>query len=864
MNRRSLLVPGIAVCLTVAAPAANATRDAAPHITSTTRAPLVAAQGDRISVIARIAGTGTRVLVGLVLGDPAGSAKGGISLGKGVKVSHRGTQRVVVRGRVPKTVTPRELHTLLVCINPGAAVAGHGACRKAARIATSGRSAEERIAGARQAGRLSAADAILAGLRSLHQNKPLPVELRGAAGPGGDQAAITAAAMSFASLPHSVKKQVFPFFVPPTAVGSAWAPAGPRKSKPKRGSSLATATTADAPDCNTGDYRFAHNLDPGGNGWKWQGVPTSDGKAIVWYVARDYESDDRASAHHYARLLPKIWTKLTTEFGQPISDANEPCYHGGDGRLDLYVNDDTVYLGAGAGRPGLSALAVTLPYPKAGTFCTKRPAFILLRPGLSSYVVAHEFMHVLQFAHDYASCDEPTWNEGQATWAGDFVFPEETYPQRKFPELVTDPVGREMVAHESVGYWDSGGQTYGSWPFWMMLARTQRIDVLRKIFANLATMRTVPAVDAAIPGGFAKQLPKFFVHVWNQSPVGEPGFEITEAFKVWDNWSATPPAPTPSVADLGGLPERTLILQSEETSVPRLSLAGYQRVTIPDANVKELKFTNDLAGRPGAHVNAMLHLADGSWKLADWTTRKDVTLCRDKADENVTELVIVNTNASLTAPLAAFAHKLRLRPSCGPHYYRILKATLNETWTGTKAGLLPACPPATGVQTNTMTLSNVFGPGNNQLRGFPTGLLGTIGALGLKDESTTMHGCDLATSLGCTAFGTGTATAQVMIDVKIPPKSPTAQLQWSLGDPSVGLGSEGAGTSCYISPIGWILKNQSIGSKTVPSDVFEAETPQTVSIDVDFDLTDPVGAQIHASESYSLTIQRVREDGSPL
>ena len=57
---------------------------------------------------------------------------------------------------------------------------------------------------------------------------------------------------------------------------------------------------------------------------------------------------------------------------------------------------------------------------------------------------------------------------------------------------------------------------------------------------------------------------------------------------------------------------------------------------------------------------------------------------------------------------------------------------------------------------------------------------------------------------------------------------------------------------------------QAIGTRTVPSDVFEAETPQSLSIAVDFDLTDPNGAQVHASESYALTIQRVREDGSPL
>jgi hypothetical protein len=199
--------------------------------------------------------------------------------------------------------------------------------------------------------------------------------------------------------------------------------------------------------------------------------------------------------------------------------------------------------------------------------------------------------------------------------------------------------------------------------------------------------------------------------------------------------------------------------------------------------------------------------------------------------------------------------------------YRILKATLTETFTGEKAGFT-GCPPFSGLQTNTMTLTNVaFQPGANKLfEGFDGTLIGPIIANGTKHAETTMHGCDLGSNpvVGCVANGAGPMSGGVMINVTIPPRSPTADVQWTLTDPTAGLGSEGAGTTCFITPIAWTLDDQSIGRRTVPVAIFEAETPQTLSIAVDFDVTDPLGAQIHASEDYALTIQRVREDGSPL
>src|SRR5439155_7786332 len=183
----------------------------------------------------------------------------------------------------------------------------------------------------------------------------------------------------------------------------------------------------------------------------------------------------------------------------------------------------------------------------------------------------------IQFAYPYANCnpDPKWWNEGEATWAADFVYPDDQYEQREYPQLVTEPLGYEVSS-----------SSYASWPFWMMLQRTLGTGVLRTIFANLRTKSAVDAVDSAIPGGFARQLPRFFVHAYNQSPVGDAGFEITKSFKAWDKWSATPDVPAPTVINLGAQTELTVPLKSANMTFPPRSLAGYQRITIPDKKVK--------------------------------------------------------------------------------------------------------------------------------------------------------------------------------------------------------------------------------------------------------------------------------------
>jgi hypothetical protein len=207
------------------------------------------------------------------------------------------------------------------------------------------------------------------------------------------------------------------------------------------------------------------------------------------------------------------------------------------------------------------------------------------------------------------------------------------------------------------------------------------------------------------------------------------------------------------------------------------------------------------------------------------------------------------------------------------HTYKVLGAQLTEVVTAQRPGSsFAGCPDFLAREDRAMTAGaqppplGLPGSPGTLLQG-PDGWIGIFTANGTMSRSTTMQGCDLATQLRCPTSGSESGGGTVMFQILLPPAGP-AKLQWFFNSaPTAGLGSEGAGTSCLSPPIGWTTNNLAMGEQNVPRGVFEASTPQTLSFELQFDLTDPNpagAAQIHADEKYSMTIQRVRDDGSPL
>lgn len=653
----ALLVTAVAALL-LATPAV-----AAPKVSKAGPAPVVIPATATLHVKAAASGKGR---LSLVLSASARSARGGTVL----KGSARAGRRAKVRGVVPRSIVPGERRYVLVCASAKQAVRGKPAsCKSAGWAPTSAAGLSERLDAAVAAKRLSKGKAALYAFYATNRDPRLPPELHGAkTSERSTEELLHDAAVDFKSYPKSIRKELIWYFAPPSAPNSPW-----RQKTTKKGTTkvkVAKATTAGraAPVAGAaarsrkahcgGYYEILHDGPFNRSRHEdWIGLGTSDGKAIVWYQKGERAAEE--TAKQYRSALPAIWKKLAGEFRPPKSDAGVDCYHGPDGRFDVYVSGAMVFHGSGGRAAGRAAygLGVAVPYPSAGVWCTNRPAWIAVKPGQRLWTLAHEFMHAVQFAYKYASCKEPIawWDEGGATWAADFVYPDDGYEKKMFGYMIDMPL---RYAYDIAGF------SYWPYAFWMFLHRTQGTGVLRSIFAQLQSKRSVQAVDAAIPGGLARQWPRFAIHLWNNAPIGESGFPVRESFAQWDKHAT--PLPSSQVYDLvlGGSRELSIDLPIQNPkAIAPLSVAAYHRVTISDEQVREIKLENGLRGSASGKVEAMARLADGRWKLLEWSG-KDPVLCRDKDEEDVQELIIVSSNAGPTATIPSFTHKLTGRSSC--------------------------------------------------------------------------------------------------------------------------------------------------------------------------------------------------------
>jgi len=94
----------------------------------------------------------------------------------------------------------------------------------------------------------------------------------------------------------------------------------------------------------------------------------------------------------------------------------------------------------------------------------------------------------------------------------------------------------------------------------------------------------------------------------------------------------------------------------------------------------------------------------------------------------------------------------------------------------------------------------------------------------------------------------------VTIAVELPKAGGPARVEWFFNrDPAAGLGPDG---TC-IAPVFHARQDDvSLGVVSVPRSVFESSGPQTLGVELSFDLASDGGGTVHAVERYELTIQR--------
>ncbi len=358
---------------------------------------------------------------------------------------------------------------------------------------------------------------------------------------------------------------------------------------------------------------------------EWATVTPPTVKAKVWYQTS--HPGDADTAQKYADALEStIWLDLTELMQKaPLPDCGAACPSGGgDDRLDIYLVNENVR-------------AYTKWNPPDVPTCKKTPAFIVIGRNESVAILAHEFMHAVQFAFDRAGdCGEYTWFvEASAQWAMDYVYPSgppggpPNEEQQVAPRLLDDtywPLDQVNDWHE-----------YGAYLFPFYLARMKgQPEIVRTIWENFeTTANSLEAVNDALLehllGGFEDVWPEVALYDWNRPPVDdyEKLDQLAEGAHTVDA--------DPVAVILGGASSHEYEVWTKVTYLA----ARYHHFQFSDDHVHSVVFDNTVAGYPHAAVQALVKIG-GEWRdPQDWTLDPRKFFCRDIASQHIEELVII-------------------------------------------------------------------------------------------------------------------------------------------------------------------------------------------------------------------------------
>ncbi|HSP55279.1 MAG TPA: dockerin type I repeat-containing protein [Dehalococcoidia bacterium] len=413
------------------------------------------------------------------------------------------------------------------------------------------------------------------------QDARLPDEYQGNDSQIQENPFLSALPAAWDSLSQEKQDSLTPFLLPPNVPGSWYE------------QQQAGATFASAPS-------------------DWASLESATLPVKVWYHPSQAGHGAKAAAY-LAALEDKIWDRLTGLMGKtPLPDCGASCPSGGgDDRFDIYVVDPSI-------RSYVSWNPVKPPD------CSKTPSFMVLGAGDSNPILAHEFMHAVQFAFDGpADCWEYGWfREASAQWAMDYVYKDDNEEQEMTYSFLSIPERSLDMRNDSHEY---GAYLY---PFFLV-RKFNRPQIVRDIWktaedAKVASLAAINQVTAAY-GGFETLWPQFTLLNWNTEPVDD--------YKQWD-----------SLTDRASAYQATLGT-GRETLLKNVDYLGavYYSWTFTN-EARSVAFTNYLKGREHAKVWAIVSI-DGSWQEPEeWTQESKKNFCRDLPGQNIDRLVIIISN----------------------------------------------------------------------------------------------------------------------------------------------------------------------------------------------------------------------------
>lgn len=409
------------------------------------------------------------------------------------------------------------------------------------------------------------------------------------------------------------------------ANGATGAPTGPSAREPASQATLGTAPIA------------------------WRVVGAVGGKAKVWYQPR-YRGDSLKASVLAAQLTSVIWPRLTGRFWAPPPDdsvcypAIAKCYaitgNGGDAAFDVYL----LHLGS---TPGGTARAGVAMQADAHAPCDiAQPYYVMLdsrRPlgsattGTMHQTLAHELAHAITLSHGLANgrrgCREYQWiREATGTWASEFVYPKANVEHSGANDFLVSPQDPlNYTTNDEVQY-----RHYGTYlfPFYLAISGKEKaIADMWKGFSSNAS--SLAAIDAALGGSLDEEFPRFAVANWNRGSA--------------DDYLRKDQFTEGALLGLGNKPKRVSVaagqVTTEQVIIPQIHyLAAKYSNHAFDAAVRMVTFNNTMLGIKHASVWGIQKIG-GTWlPPQDWSADSGKTWCRNKAKEDLEQLVIVFTN----------------------------------------------------------------------------------------------------------------------------------------------------------------------------------------------------------------------------
>ncbi len=564
--------------------------------------------------------------------------------------------------------------------------------------ATPDASSEALIAQALAAKSITAEQALTYRVFALFGDGRLPAQFEGAPSTGSDHLLLRELWTTVADLSPATQDQLRPFLIPPIYANSWFAqrlgltpePQGNAAARVVAQSSGTPKKAALAPSTVNCEAQRLPN---------WYGR-SSTAHFNVFYL-KSLDPADNARSAEMATLIASVaeeayaaQTALLNRF--PLADTNENC-NGGDGAVDIY------YTAAALG--GLGAWTVGYEPLPGQNACANRPSYIVLnsesieflairrsltdgRP-LAKSIVAHEFMHVLQFAMArQTSCKDADWfDEATAQWVMDFVVPTigAGQPGEFGAEqgLGTNAPGLRKSGDVLIEYLYAGHQVsiekpaaqpklngYSDYLFFQYLARTQGPAKIKQIYDAMAGgQNSVESVSAVID--MKAVWPEFAKTLWIGFDEQVLDFWATQdeyrfgLNKVYANLSSTRlPTELQNKRDLlkslevdqKGQPralftlfKNALEFNSGDYQFDPRSIF-YEHLKFTDATVHSVYWSNPIAIFPNNQfmkVQAVKKIA-GQWRAPeDWTQESYKQFCLDKKDERLEELILIVSNSEV-------------------------------------------------------------------------------------------------------------------------------------------------------------------------------------------------------------------------